>query len=71
MDLTILLGGHELTPLPAGALYDWELMTTALAAQKPWWTPGAKHGYHAMTFGYLVGELVRRISGSVNSPRAR
>lgn len=50
-------------PLPAGALYDWDVMTSALAAQKPWWTPGTKHGYHAMTFGYLVGELVRRVSG--------
>ena len=29
----------------------------------PWWTPGEKHGYHAMTYGFLVGELVRRISG--------
>jgi CubicO group peptidase (beta-lactamase class C family) len=38
-------------------------MTSALAAQAPWWPPGSKHGYHALTFGYLVGELVRRITG--------
>jgi CubicO group peptidase (beta-lactamase class C family) len=50
-------------PLPPGALYDWELMTRALAEETPWWEPGTRHGYHALTFGYLVGELVRRISG--------
>ena len=50
-------------PLPSDALYDWEVMTSALAAQVPWWPPGSRHGYHALTFGYLVGELVRRITG--------
>ena len=45
------------------ALYDWDAMCEALAAQEPWWTPGEKHGYHALTFGWLVGELVRRIDG--------
>ena len=50
-------------PLPSDALYDWKTMTSALAAQGPWWAPGSKHGYHALTFGYLVGELVRRITG--------
>ena len=50
-------------PLPPDALFDWETMTRALAAQEPWWEPGARHGYHALTFGYLVGEVVRRISG--------
>ena len=50
-------------PLPAGALYDWDQMTAALAEQEPWWEPGTKHGYHALTFGHLVGELVRRVSG--------
>jgi CubicO group peptidase (beta-lactamase class C family) len=50
-------------PLPEGALYDWDQMTAALAEQEPWWEPGSKHGYHALTFGHLVGELVRRISG--------
>lgn len=50
-------------PLPSGAMYDWDLMTAALAAQEPWWEPGTAHGYHVTTFGFLVGELVRRLSG--------
>ena len=50
-------------PLPAYALYDWDTMATAVAAQAPQWQPGTAHGYHAVTFGWLVGELVRRISG--------
>jgi CubicO group peptidase (beta-lactamase class C family) len=49
--------------LPLEALYDWDAMCTALAAQTPWWEPGTAHGYHAVTFGWLVGEVVRRISG--------
>ena len=50
-------------PLPAGALYDWDTMSAAVAAQAPHWEPGTAHGYHAVTFGWLVGEVVRRISG--------
>jgi CubicO group peptidase (beta-lactamase class C family) len=50
--------------LPAGAFYDWELMTSALAAEAPFWTPGLQHGYHGLTFGFLIGEVVRRVSGS-------
>jgi CubicO group peptidase (beta-lactamase class C family) len=50
-------------PLPPEALYDWQTMTAALAAQEPWWEPGTRHGYHAVTFGWLVGEVVRRIRG--------
>jgi CubicO group peptidase (beta-lactamase class C family) len=38
-------------------------MATAIAAQEPTWEPGAKHGYHGVTFGWLVGEIVRRVSG--------
>ena len=49
--------------LPNEALYDWTAMTDALAAEAPWWTPGSAHGYHAVTFGWLVGEVVRRIAG--------
>jgi len=49
--------------LPPEALYDWNAMTAALAAQEPWWEPGSAHGYHAVTFGWLVGEVVRRIDG--------
>jgi CubicO group peptidase (beta-lactamase class C family) len=49
--------------LPDDAMYDWELMTSALAAEQPWWEPGTAHGYHTNTYGFLVGELVRRVGG--------
>jgi CubicO group peptidase (beta-lactamase class C family) len=42
---------------------DWDLCTSRLAAQAPWWEPGSASGYHAITQGYLVGEVVRRVSG--------
>ena len=51
------------TRLEFGALSDWETMTAALAAQAPWWEPGAGHGYHGVTFGHLVGEVLRRATG--------
>ncbi|WP_460110300.1 serine hydrolase domain-containing protein [Streptomyces sp. YKOK-J1] len=44
-------------------LYDWELTTARLAATEPWWEPGTRSGYHALTWGFLVGEVVRRVSG--------
>lgn len=44
-------------------LLDWARVTGVLAAQEPLWEPGAFSGYHALTFGYLVGELIRRVSG--------
>jgi len=50
-------------PLAADAFYDWAVMVDALAAESPWWVPGSASGYHALTFGYLVGEVVRRITG--------
>lgn len=43
--------------------YAWDPVIRALEAQKPLWKPGMEHVYHSMTFGYLVGEIVRRISG--------
>jgi len=49
--------------LPDDALYDWERMCTALAAEMPWWEPGTRHGYHPVTFGWLIGEVIRRVSG--------
>lgn len=49
-------------PIPPEALYDWERIISLLAAQKPWWEPGKHSGYHSLTFGYLVGEVVRRIT---------
>ncbi|MEW1656037.1 serine hydrolase domain-containing protein [Streptomyces sp. NPDC093707] len=50
-------------PLAEGRAYDWEYVCEALAATPPWWEPGTAQGYHAVTFGYLVGEVVRRITG--------
>jgi len=50
-------------PLPHGALYDWDRMVAALADTEPWWEPGTEHGYHALTYGHLVGEVIRRVSG--------
>jgi CubicO group peptidase (beta-lactamase class C family) len=41
----------------------WDPMVRALAAQEPIWPPGTRHGYHMRTFGWLVGELVRRVDG--------
>jgi CubicO group peptidase (beta-lactamase class C family) len=50
-------------PLPNEELSDWDRVVELLAAQKPWWEPGKDWGYHAITFGHLVGEVVRRITG--------
>ena len=49
--------------LPPAALFDWTAMTAAIARTAPWWTPGERHGYHAITFGHLVGEVIRRVDG--------
>jgi len=50
-------------PLQPTDLYDWEKCTSLLAAQAPWWEPGTKSGYHGLTQGYLLGEVVRRVTG--------
>lgn len=51
-------------PLPPGAtILSWDTMTSALAEQEPWWTPGTEFGYHTNTLGFLVGEVVRRVDG--------
>jgi CubicO group peptidase (beta-lactamase class C family) len=44
-------------------LCDWDRMCAAIADAELWWEPGTKVGYHAYTFGYIVGELVRRVTG--------
>lgn len=44
-------------------LYDWDLMVGKLAVGKPWWEPGTKSAYHTTSFGFLLGELVRRVTG--------
>jgi CubicO group peptidase (beta-lactamase class C family) len=43
--------------------YDWDYMTTRLAEEEPFWQPGTRNGYHGFTFGWTVGEMVRRASG--------
>lgn len=50
-------------PLPLGSAFNWHVMVEALAKEKPWWEPGTKHGYHAFTWGWLVGEVIRRVTG--------
>jgi len=50
-------------PLTVEELYDWDLMIRRLEAQEPFWTPGTAAGYHAVVWGYLPGELVRRLTG--------
>jgi CubicO group peptidase (beta-lactamase class C family) len=50
-------------PLADETIYDWRAMTEILAAAAPWWPPGSRHGYHALTFGWLVGEVIRRAGG--------
>ena len=49
--------------LPDGAAFDWEAMVSRLEREAPFWEPGTRVGYHGLTFGWLVGELVRRVSG--------
>ena len=44
-------------------LFDWEKIIHLLEAEKPWWSPGTKLGYHTLTYGYLLGEVVRRVTG--------
>lgn len=44
-------------------LYDWDAICARLAAQTPWWEPGTASGYHAVTQGFLQGEIVRRVTG--------
>jgi CubicO group peptidase (beta-lactamase class C family) len=55
------LAGFE-PPTPED-LYDWDNIVDRLAKQAPWWEPGTKSGYHAVTQGFLQGEIVRRVTG--------
>jgi CubicO group peptidase (beta-lactamase class C family) len=50
-------------PIPLADLLAWDPMAAALAAQRPAWVPGTAHGYHGRTYGWLVGEVIRRVSG--------
>lgn len=51
-------------PMTLADLYDIRGATDALGAQAPWWEPGTAAGYHAITQGYLLGEVVRRVTGT-------
>ncbi|ANW19542.1 serine hydrolase domain-containing protein [Streptomyces clavuligerus] len=50
-------------PVPLDEALAWHPMAAALAAQRPQWAPGTAHGYHGRTWGWLVGEVIRRVSG--------
>lgn len=50
-------------PISPSDLFDWSLVTARLERQKPIWTPGTLTSYHGMTFGWLCGEVLRRVSG--------
>ena len=50
-------------PLQIEDLFDWDRSTSLLAAQAPWWLPGSASGYHALNYGHLLGEVVRRVTG--------
>lgn len=52
-------------------LCDWERMCELIADAEPWWEPGAGFGYHALTFGFLLGELIRRATGKTISAQLR
>ncbi|MFT0211060.1 serine hydrolase domain-containing protein [Pseudomonas sp. F1_0610] len=49
--------------LPAESLYHWQAMVQAIEQETPWWTPNTTHGYAPITYGWLVGELIRRVDG--------
>src|SRR5690554_1888368 len=62
LDHSVGLPGIRQTLKP-DCLTDWDYMTELLAAEAPFWEPGTRNGYHALTFGFTVGEVVRRVSG--------
>jgi CubicO group peptidase (beta-lactamase class C family) len=51
------------TPIAVEDLYDWDKVCSLLADDEPWWEPGTASGYHAVTQGNLVGEVIRRATG--------
>lgn len=69
-DVTLAMCLNHRAGLPAiresvadEALFDWDYMCRRLAQERPWWQPGTEHGYHMVTFGWLVGETFRRTLG--------
>jgi CubicO group peptidase (beta-lactamase class C family) len=68
LTLSDLLGHRAGLPairsrLQPGSMFDWSVMTNALALEQPWWPAGQAHGYHVNTYGFLVGEVIRRVTG--------
>ncbi|ORW06169.1 serine hydrolase domain-containing protein [Mycobacterium kyorinense] len=51
------------TRMPWEKVADWEFVCDQLAAAEPWWEPGTAQGYHMTTFGFILGEVVRRVTG--------
>jgi CubicO group peptidase (beta-lactamase class C family) len=58
-------------PLTNDDLWSWARMTEALAATEAWWEPGTRHSYHTNTYGFLVGEIARRVDGVMPGPALR
>ena len=58
-------------PLTNDDLWSWTAMTDALAATAAWWEPGTRHSYHTNTYGFLVGEIARRVDGHMPGPALR
>lgn len=52
-------------------LWSWSRMTEAIAATPAWWEPGTRHSYHTNTYGHLIGEIARRVSGGMPGERLR
>jgi CubicO group peptidase (beta-lactamase class C family) len=59
-------GLHQLRGVISSAydMLDWDLVCSRLAAESPRYEPGTRHGYHGITFGFLVGEVIRRVTGT-------
>jgi CubicO group peptidase (beta-lactamase class C family) len=57
------VSGWEM-PFSVEEMYDWEKSTSHLARQAPWWPPGTASGYHAVNYGHLIGEVIRRVTGT-------
>jgi CubicO group peptidase (beta-lactamase class C family) len=62
MSHTSGVSGWEV-PFAIEDMYDWEESTSRLARQAPWWPPGTASGYHAVNYGHLIGEVIRRATG--------
>jgi CubicO group peptidase (beta-lactamase class C family) len=62
LSLTSGVSGWE-QPITIEDLYDWDKSAARLAAQATWWEPGTASGYHGTTYGHLIGEVIRRVTG--------